>query len=97
MQKGRNRPAASTGLILQHSVQMWWYKTWVWQWIEGQRLSGLQGAARPTIAFHVRGGDIFAADKAQARPLRLTLHSPCRACRVSWRVEADLPWKSLHH
>ena len=64
--EGRMSSERQHCLSLQLPLQMWWYKTWVWQWIEEQRLSELRGAAAPTIAFHIRGGDIFAADKAQA-------------------------------
>lgn len=37
----------------------------MWRWIEAERLSELREVTGPTIAFHIRGGDIFDADKAQ--------------------------------
>ena len=46
-------------------MQMWWYKKWVWSWIEEERLAELRDITSPSIAFHIRGGDIFEADKAQ--------------------------------
>ena len=38
----------------------------MWEWIEKERLAELRDVASPTIAFHIRGGDIFEADKDQA-------------------------------
>lgn len=52
-------------LTQQTSPQTWWYKKWVWEWIEQERLAELRDVTGPTIAFHIRGGDVFEADKAQ--------------------------------
>ena len=54
-------------------MQTWWYKKWVWSWIEEERLAELRDITSPSIAFHIRGGDIFEADKAQVRLLLLLL------------------------
>ena len=52
-------------------VQAWWYRKWVWDWIDSERIAELHAAVKPTIAFHIRGGDVAQADKAQARLLTL--------------------------
>ncbi|CAL8466399.1 g5935 [Coccomyxa elongata] len=49
----------------------WWYRKWVWEWIEKERVMEVHDAEKPTIGFHIRGGDVVHADKAQGRPTTL--------------------------
>ena len=44
----------------------------MWEWIEQERLAELRDVESPTIAFHIRGGDVFEADKAQVGLLQLS-------------------------
>lgn len=48
-------------------LQAWWYRKWVWDWIERNRLAALRSVAAPTMAFHIRGGDVFDVDNEQVR------------------------------
>ncbi len=48
-------------------AQAWWYRKWVWEWVEEERVMELHDAAKPTIGFHIRGGDVTHVDKAQVR------------------------------
>ena len=57
-------------------AQAWWYRQWVWRWIAQHRLGTLDGAAQPTIGFHMRGGDVFEVDNEQ-------VGLPLPACSVA--------------
>ena len=49
-------------------AQAWWYRKWVWRWIQANRLAQHADTPRPIIGFHIRGGDMEEADNEEVFP-----------------------------
>jgi hypothetical protein len=45
-------------------LQAWRYRPWVQEFVD-EELDRLSAHDHPTIAFHIRGGDLIAEDKQQ--------------------------------
>ena len=66
--------AAAAGAFIGQSLcglQLWRFQGWVREKVDA-KLAALEQAAKPTIGFHIRGGD-----KGEEDVLRVRVHSEC--------------------
>ena len=77
-------------------MQAWGYRKWVRDWLEANRIAPLQGLERPTVGFHIRGGDVFEVDNelvrantASAGGLGSCEPAGCGLCVQHWSTHAE--------